>query len=134
MSLKIGKYIKFALNRDTLEGKVFPVVAHPVESPSYPHVTYASNGITVGGTKDGDEDELEVELMVKAKTYEEMMDVAQEVRELMEDAQEEWNDDEDSAFQVTEQEFRSGSEDYDLVGDYYYVPILYQLSTCGNCE
>lgn len=89
-SIKIGKLIYARLTQDqTLtaligENKVFPIVAE--NETTFPFVTYVRTGISPATfTKDGRfEDSVTFQVSVCSDSYNESLDVADKVRELLE--------------------------------------------------
>lgn len=88
-SIKIGKYIYYALTENTAVGnyvgfKVFPVIAE--EGTNFPFIIYQRNNIfTSEFSKDGySEDTVEFSIMVASTQYEESCDIANEVRKVLE--------------------------------------------------
>lgn len=137
MSLQIGSYIAFALSEDNsselyeaVEGRVYPVIVPMDEDPDFPYIVFASNGMQEASTKDGIYgDTVEEEILVFARDLDTLEATAQLVRDAMTSAWSAWNATDGIDFEIEDQSFRAGAEDYDLVHDGYFVTLNYSIET-----
>lgn len=134
--LSIGKYIEYCLGGNEeltrkVSGSVFPVIAPMDTDCNPPYIVYASDGFDSEDTKDGEFSDMpSVEVLACANSHEELMEVAELVRESMRDGFEQWDarEDGEQPFTVTDQTLRVGAEDYDLAHDIFYVPMKYLIT------
>lgn len=134
MSLQVGKYVMYALDEVNapelnarIGGRVAPVVQPEDGGTVLPYVWYYSTGVQESTTKDGySGDECQVEIEVVARSYTEMAELAQMVRDAMERALNTWNGD---AFLVLGQAFSAGPEEYDDSIQAYCRKLTYNIET-----
>ena len=134
MSLQIGRYVAWALGEVNapelnarIGGRVAPVVQPEDGGTVLPYVWYYSTGVQESTTKDGySGDECQVEIEVVARSYTEMAELAQMVRDAMERALNTWNG---GAFLVLGQSFSAGPEEYDDSIQAYCRKLNYTIET-----
>lgn len=134
MSLQIGKYVAWALGEENapelnarIGGRVAPVVQPEDGGTVLPYVWYYSTGVQESTTKDGySGDECQVEIEVVARSYTEMAELAQMVRDAMAEAFDTWDD---HAFMVNWQSFSAGPEEYDDSIQAYCRKLTYSIET-----
>lgn len=134
MSLQIGKYVAWALGEENapelnakIGGRVAPVVQPEDGGTVLPYVWYYSTSVQEETTKDGySGDECQVEIEVVARSYTEMAELAQMVRDAMARALDTWNGD---AFLVDGQTFSAGPEEYDDMLQAYCRKLNYGIET-----
>ncbi|MCD8207698.1 MAG: DUF3168 domain-containing protein [Bacteroidales bacterium] len=137
MSLRIGRYIQFALSRDAgvqtaTEGRIYPVVSPEDRPVPTPYIVFASNGLEEASTKDGIAyDTVTEEILCFGSTLDACEALADTVREAMFKAWLPWNREKASeeGFEIQDQGLRVGSEDYDIAHAGYFVPMLYTIET-----
>lgn len=135
MSLQIGKYVAWALGEENapelnakIGGRVAPVVQPEDGGTVLPYVWYYSTSVQEETTKDGySGDECQVEIEVVARSYTEMAELAQMVRDAMARALDTWGDGE--AFMVEGQTFSAGPEEYDDMLQAYCRKLNYTIET-----
>jgi hypothetical protein len=135
MSLQIGKYVAWALGEENapelnarIGGRVAPVVQPEDGGTVLPYVWYYSTSVQESTTKDGySGDECQVEIEVVARSYTEMAELAQMVRDAMERALGTWGDGE--VFLVGGQSFSAGPEEYDDMLQAYCRKLNYEINT-----
>lgn len=137
MSLMIGLHIAHALTTNEeltkrIGNRVFPIL-YPIKSqPQYPYIVYASNGVEPEATKEcnADQDEGTAEITICAKTYKELVEVANLARYALNHPDNvEYED-----FNVDDWDISSGNEDYDLGADCFFVTLNYQFVTTAYYE
>jgi hypothetical protein len=93
-----------------------------------PYVWYYSTGVQESTTKDGySGDECQVEIEVVARSYTEMAELAQMVRDAMARAWDTWNG--DAFLVVVGQNFSAGPEEYDDMMQAYCRKLNYTIET-----
>lgn len=133
MSIQIGKHIAHTLLttpkvKAMVGNRVFPVI-YPVEkgAPVYPYIVYANNGISDTDSKmcDTFQDEGTAEIIVCAKTYPELIDVANSVRIALDGAL----DLDYDTFSLDGWDVSTGNDDYDLQAGCFFLPIFFDYVT-----
>lgn len=83
-TLNIGKYIYSTLNgSDSISCRVYPLVAD--NDAEYPFIVYKRTNLVSDSTKDGlTEDDITVEIVVVSDSYSVGLDIATNVRNLLE--------------------------------------------------
>lgn len=135
MSLQIGKYVAWALGEENapelnerIGGRVAPVVQPEDGGTVLPYVWYYSTSVQEETTKDGySGDECQVEIEVVARSYTEMAELAQMVRDAMARALDTW--DGDAFLVVVDQTFSAGPEEYDDMMQAYSRKLNYTIET-----
>ena len=134
MSLQIGKYVAWALGEENapelnekIGGRVAPVVQPEDDGTVLPYVWYYSTSMQEETTKDGySGDECQVEIEVVARSYTEMVELLQMVRDAMARALDTWDD---NAFLVSGQSFSAYPEEYDDMLQAYCRKLNYKIET-----
>lgn len=114
MSILIGLHIKSVLSADrdvrqALGTRVYPSVV-PVGTPAYPLVVYTVTGIRPDGTKDGDDDDVTVSLVLLHEDYVAGLKLANRIRYLFEGVSASYEDD---GFIVNDGSLAGYTEDFD---------------------
>lgn len=134
MSLRVGLYVAWALGEENarelherIGGRVSPVVQPEDGGVRLPYAWYFCSGIQEATTKDGFcGDECQVEIEVVARSYTEMIELAQMVRDAMSRGMAGWQSD---AFSVSEQTMSAGPEEYDDNMQAYCRRLIYRIET-----
>lgn len=83
-TLQIGKYINFVLsNSSDIQCEVYPLIAD--NDAKYPFIIYRRVNLSSNGNKDGYyEDDVTMEITVVSDKYSDSVDIATEIRNLLE--------------------------------------------------
>lgn len=134
MSLRIGRFIKYALGQEnaprlheTIGGRLFPVQLPEDTSGMLPWAWYYSVSMSGDETKDGYAgDSTEVQIEAVAETYEKLLDILALIRKGMADARRNWDD---KSLKVADMSFRAGPEEYDDTLQAYCRKLIYTIDT-----
>lgn len=147
MSLRIGKYMRFALMTDDrvrrlTQGRVFPVLAPQTGETPLPYVVFAMDSMTEASTKDGLAYDTTLEsVIVAGRTLDEVERLADCVRLAFMRAWPLWNRDPDlnevegdkePPFWIADQTLSAGQEDYDVQRDAYFMTLSLTIETDKN--
>lgn len=149
MSLRVGKaFIKALRTNEALMrrlggqgnpptgARVFPVArcAEDEEADTVPYIILIPEGINAEGTKDRyeDGDTAQVSLLVVAKTYNELCDLAQSVRDTL--ASELQAASEGESFRIDDYTFSANAVQMDIEKPCYFQTLTYQVNTQEEYE
>ena len=134
MSLQIGRYVAWALGEENapelnerIGGRVSPVVQPEDAGTVLPYVWYCSPSMQEERTKDGCcWDLCQVDIEVVARSYTEMTELLQLVREAMDRALKSWHDE---SVAVDDQTLLAGPEEYDDSMQAYCRKLIYSIES-----